>query len=81
MTAKCLAPNPPITKRNKAYRGQIKAQIFESLVEALFSMASKAGEVLTKVKVEGGGVGSNGGPGGGGGGGGGIHGKGGDGSD
>ncbi|KAL8089782.1 hypothetical protein AgCh_039311 [Apium graveolens] len=76
MSAKCLAPNPPITKKNKAYRGQIKAQIFESLGLALVSMASKAGEVITyKVKVEAGGAGGNGATGGGAaeGGGGGIN--------
>lgn len=82
MTVTCLAPKRPITKRNKAYRGQIKAQIFESLVVALVSMASKAGEVLYKVKVEGGGGTGGGGSGtGDGGGGGGIKEKDGDGSD
>lgn len=90
MAATCLAPNPPITKRNRAYRGQIKAQIFESLAVALVSVASKAGEVIFtyKVKVECGGAEGNGGAGGGGsgsggggGGGGGNNEKDGDGSD
>ena len=64
--ATCLRP---IARRNKAYRGQIKAQIFESLAVALVAIASKAGEALTKVKLEaGGGAGGGGGGGAGGGG-------------
>ncbi|KAL1827611.1 hypothetical protein ACET3Z_006023 [Daucus carota] len=56
--ATCLRP---IARRNKAYRGQIKAQIFESLALALAAIASKAGEALTKVKLEAGGGAGGGG--------------------
>lgn len=49
------ASTNPQKKQNATFpptptRGRIKAQIFESLVDSVSSMASKAGEALSKLK-------------------------------
>ncbi|GFZ13185.1 hypothetical protein Acr_23g0015700 [Actinidia rufa] len=55
-------PPNPSNKQNPSFppkRGQIKAQILESWVNAISSMVSKAGEALDRIRRGGGGAGGS----------------------